>query len=364
MARDPYKYFRVEASELLEGLGQGVLELERTAAPKETVARLLRLAHTLKGAARVVKQVGIAGLAHGIEDVLSPYQNADAQVPAECVNLVLRLVDDLASRMPTLGPADHAPKVASSPQPTEETLETIRVEIAKIDALLESISEADAQVTRLHQQLKNIEQLRQQTRRLFEQVRLRGSAESNGGYSSTSRLRELMEQVVNSLDDLRRSLGENIDDAAVELMQARERASLLRLIPASIAFPSLERAVRDAAQSVEKQATFEAAGGDVRLDAHVLARIRQALLHVVRNAVAHGIEGEAERLSAGKPAVGRVDLRVERRATELHSSAVMTAAAWMSRPFGAPRHATGLWLGLKATPWKQQTCCRSSSREE
>src|ERR1039458_8000283 len=56
MATDPYKSFRVEAQELLEGLTQGALELEKGAADRAMVGSLLRLAHTLKGAARVVRQ--------------------------------------------------------------------------------------------------------------------------------------------------------------------------------------------------------------------------------------------------------------------------------------------------------------------
>ena len=51
---DPYRYFRVEAGEILEQLQAGLLELEKGAPPAEVVAKLLRLAHTLKGAARVV----------------------------------------------------------------------------------------------------------------------------------------------------------------------------------------------------------------------------------------------------------------------------------------------------------------------
>ena len=66
MGQDPYKYFRIEARELIEGLGKGVLELEKGAGG-ELVPRLLRLAHTLKGAARVVKQGEIAESAHAIE---------------------------------------------------------------------------------------------------------------------------------------------------------------------------------------------------------------------------------------------------------------------------------------------------------
>jgi two-component system chemotaxis sensor kinase CheA len=56
MAKDPYRYFRVEARDLLEGLTAGILQLEKGTAAPDVVGRLLRLAHTLKGAARVVKQ--------------------------------------------------------------------------------------------------------------------------------------------------------------------------------------------------------------------------------------------------------------------------------------------------------------------
>ena len=66
MARDPYKYFRVEARDLADQLGQGLLELERIGSGGEIVPRLLRLAHTLKGAARVVRQPEIADHAHAI----------------------------------------------------------------------------------------------------------------------------------------------------------------------------------------------------------------------------------------------------------------------------------------------------------
>ena len=58
MAPDPYKYFRIEARELLDGLTEGVLELEKGNAEHDRISSMLRLAHTLKGAARVVKQRG------------------------------------------------------------------------------------------------------------------------------------------------------------------------------------------------------------------------------------------------------------------------------------------------------------------
>ena len=87
MAKDPYRYFRIEARELVVGLHQGVLELEKGAPAKEATAGLLRLAHTLKGAARVVKLVGVAELAHAIEDALAPFREGQRAVPHETVRL-------------------------------------------------------------------------------------------------------------------------------------------------------------------------------------------------------------------------------------------------------------------------------------
>ncbi len=97
-----------------------------------------------------------------------------------------------------------------------------------------------------------------------------------------------------------------------ELAQVRDMASQLRLVPASAVFAPLRRTARNTAQSVGKQVEFETTGGEHRLDAHVLAALRNALVQVVRNAVAHGIETTPERLTAGKPAAGKVSLQVQR----------------------------------------------------
>ncbi len=77
---DPFRYFRIEAGEILEQLQGGLLELERGAPPVEIVPKLLRLAHTLKGAARVVKQKGIADHAHAVEDWLVPVRDSGALI--------------------------------------------------------------------------------------------------------------------------------------------------------------------------------------------------------------------------------------------------------------------------------------------
>src|SRR5580704_4976231 len=104
MAHDPYKYFRIEAREPVDQLGKTILELERGASP-ELVARLLRVGHTLKGAARVVKQREIADRAHALEDALAPLRGTTSPVPRERIDALLALVDDMSTRVTALGAA-------------------------------------------------------------------------------------------------------------------------------------------------------------------------------------------------------------------------------------------------------------------
>jgi two-component system chemotaxis sensor kinase CheA len=98
-----------------------------------------------------------------------------------------------------------------------------------------------------------------------------------------------------------------------DLQLTRHTAERLRLTRSGVLFDLLERTARDAAQALEKQILFEGRGGEVRLDAHVLDVVQSALVQLVRNAVAHGIEPEARRSAVGKPPAGRIVLKVARR---------------------------------------------------
>jgi len=129
----------------------------------------------------------------------------------------------------------------------------------------------------------------------------------------TLRAYGLAEELRGAVERLGRSISNGVEQVSRELSQVREAADRLRLLPASAIFSPLERAARDAAEVLGKRMVFGASGGEGRLDAHVLSALRDALLHVVRNAVAHGIESEAERAVAGKPGAGHVQLVVERR---------------------------------------------------
>jgi two-component system chemotaxis sensor kinase CheA len=325
VARDPYKYFRVEARELVEQLGQGILGLSKTPLEPELVPRLLRLAHTLKGAARVVRQPEIAEIAHAFEESLLPLRDASSAASAELVRELLTLIDRASSAVRALdvpevaepSPAANVTNVtnvtsaaASAPArpAADETLRTVRVDIEDTDALLRGVSEASVQVAALKRELSHFEQLGSLARVVSDLL-----APRSGPGASVAKAREHLEGLRTQLEQFRRGLASGLEQVDSELSELRESSQRLRLVPAQTLFPVLERAVYDAAQSLGRRVEFKATGGEVRLDAFVLSTLRDALLHVVRNAVVHGLEDPAERASAGKAAQGTLSFDVVRR---------------------------------------------------
>src|SRR5271156_5922456 len=161
MEKDPYKYFRMEARELLEGLHQGVLELDQGGSPGDTVAPLLRQAHTLKGASRVVKQPAIAEHAHSLEDALAPSRDLGAAVPRETIGRVLGLLGLISKKVAALDalPAETGGET-SRPSP-DEFFESVRVEIDDVDSVLNCACEASVQLTALRRRVGALDRARQ-----------------------------------------------------------------------------------------------------------------------------------------------------------------------------------------------------------
>lgn len=314
MAKDPYKYFRVEARELLDQLGKGTLDLEKGTTP-DLVPRLLRLAHTLKGAARVVKQREIADQAHVIEDALASYRESSETVPRERVDMVLKLLDSIAGHVAALVPASDVESAAAGKPLAAEAFRTVRADIAEMDTLLDGVAETHAQIAALRRSLGAIGRARYLVDFLVEHLTSRRGRESerSGNGSAGNKPRSMAEELRGIIGGLEQNLASSTDQMDRELRQVRNAAEQLRLIPAGALFTALERTARDVAQALGKRVVFEGRGGDVRLDAHVLGSVQGALLQVVRNAVAHGIELEIDRKTARKQIEGHVTLDVIRR---------------------------------------------------
>lgn len=306
MAKDPYRYFRIEAQELLEGLGQGLLELEK-GPDLEVVKRLLRHAHTFKGASRVVKQTDIGDLAHRLEDLLSPHREAGGPVERSTIDRALELLDRIRQLVAALGTASHVPRTAEPAQarlePAPNEQQTIRIAVRDLDALIESAHEAHTAASSLRGEGARLERIRSMARDLLADLPPHLSSRSSDD----------LQRLVDELDQVRRSTLERVDRTLSELGALRAAASELRLVPAQVLMGDLERVVRDAARALDKDVELRATGGETHIDAHVLTGLRNALVHVVRNSVAHGIEDSAGRLQAGKPPAGRIEISIERR---------------------------------------------------
>jgi two-component system chemotaxis sensor kinase CheA len=103
-----------------------------------------------------------------------------------------------------------------------------------------------------------------------------------------------------------------LDRAGRVLRTLQHEALALRMVPVREVFDRLPRVVRDASRMLDKQVELIVEGDDVELDRSILEEINEPLVHILRNAVDHGIGTPAEREAAGKPARGRIVVRAER----------------------------------------------------
>ncbi len=300
MKRDQFKYFRIEARELVDGMTQLLLEIERSGPAEGRVSTLLRLAHTLKGAARVVGLGAIAEDAHAIEDLLEPFRGGTVPLDQDAIEKVLFRLDAISAGVAGVSAPGSRPASSTDSPAVGEAFETVRVELGALDDLQEGLIESGIQLDGLRRHVSTI-------------ARLRSQLDSLGELAAHPAVQDLEVSLV----ALRQALDDGLERTAAALGDSREKANALRLVPASRVFSQLERAVRDAAESLGKRVAFETLGGSARLEGHVLQPMRDALLHMVRNAVDHGIEPEAERLVNGKPAEGQVHVSLVRKGSRL-----------------------------------------------
>ncbi|WP_188566653.1 hybrid sensor histidine kinase/response regulator [Undibacterium terreum] len=335
MTKDPYRYFRIEARELLDQLSAGVLDLEKSGTT-EKVLLLFRLAHTLKGAAHVVRQAEIANLAHAMEDALSPYRQDGTTIPRAIFDGLLAGLDRISVLLNMLQPAEEntsrstqdALQQTGSQQLQDQALDgkpgsaasttatrIARTDVSVIDALLEGIAEVSGELSNMKRLNASVSHIRELFFSFTAQLAVQNRKEQGHQASpaALAKVAGLAEGLRTLIVSAERNIAASTESMERELRQVHDTAERLRLIPVASIFPTLERSTRDAANSLAKKVVLDAGGGDIRLDGQVLDVIQSALVQIIRNAVAHGIENPAERKAAGKPVAGKILLEVTRR---------------------------------------------------
>lgn len=339
--------FLQELQERTADIELDLLALAESHAPEkqtEGVQRLLRSAHSLKGAAGLVGLAPIEMVCHRMEDLLIAARDLGTHLDSAAVALLLRSNDALADagrrlarggdlvndrletvRNELIAAMQSAPqravaiKIPSSPaadrdfrkapehhrsvdpRPTETYA---RVPAAKLDALLRQSGELVVAQSRSKLRLEQIGALQD-----LVSAKARARVRAVPHPEREDRRRpdgELLTRLSQGLQDLAADLESDrraVDQAANSLQSEVRRA---RLQPFAAACAGLERLVRDLAGEADKEARLEVSSGETEVDRAVAEGLQDILRHLVRNAVDHGIEPPEEREAAGKPRIATI----------------------------------------------------------
>jgi two-component system chemotaxis sensor kinase CheA len=313
------KTFLVESTEGLGRMEQLVLELESHPGDTERIQSVFRVVHTMKGNASLLGMESLLAFAHGVEDLLDTIRSGSLCVTPDITSLLLELVDVLRQMVADAGegrdeigsrakdslakisrhlqPDANAPKAkgvarnvaeAQTSPPADgthataggserETARTLRVDLDKLDRLLDLAGEITIARGRVTQML------------------------------------EAKDEDEIDVEAIRDALG-FADALHFELQETILKA---RMVPLGPLLYRYNRTVRDLAKSLGKTALLRIEGEDIEVDTAVVEHLKDPLLHMVRNALDHGIEPPAVRKAMGKPPAGTIMIRAAREGSNI-----------------------------------------------
>jgi two-component system chemotaxis sensor kinase CheA len=325
-ARQIRTLFAQEAEGRLAQLGRLVLQLERSADDETLIRSVFREIHTLKGSSAVAGLDEVSLLAHELEELVEELRAGRTATP-EVIDILLAGTDRLAaaiSRAVTDEPPHPGSPGGAADRPAPAAVVPVVVPAA---ALVRPAGGAHPVV---------------HTASYAPAIELRAApgavqpAEPAGAGAGGSILVPM-----ERLDELVRLIGESssanlrvgrmlkerfgVDPASTteftelsrSLNDLQDRTMRTRMVPVATITDRLQRAVRDLSRAQGKDIRWEARGTDTELDRGVLDQLSDSLLHLVRNAVDHGIESPARRAAAGKPAQATVRLHAMQLGSEV-----------------------------------------------
>jgi two-component system, chemotaxis family, sensor kinase CheA len=315
--------FLDESRENLQALNASLLDLERDGTDREALGTLFRAAHSLKGMSAAMGFDGMAALAHRMEEVLSAVRDGGAPVTPALVEALFAgldalgvMIEDVAegggAATDTLGDdqrvlealAEAARRVSEVADVGEEAVVAPAAEepeapaLAEVAATLAPPAEAPA------------------AERPGRVRRAKAAATVRVGTDRLDALMNLMGEVVIQRTRLARlaarhdvpELRETVEEVTRVTNELRMLVMQVRMMPVESVFMRFPRMVRDLAQSLGKRLELVISGEDTELDRAVIDELGDPLVHMLRNAVDHGLETPEEREAAGKPQVGTLRL--------------------------------------------------------
>ncbi|MGV8078647.1 MAG: chemotaxis protein CheA [Syntrophales bacterium] len=341
--------FIIEALEYIGEIEVNILNLEQNPEDREYINVIFRPFHSIKGVAGFLNLNTIRTLAHNLENLLDKARNGELSVTPPVIDVVLDGADAVKSMVVQLKDRLEGRTAAAEPVDTTSIYERIkaieegRAEPAQKPAKLGEILKTDGVITEkeLDAGLKATQA--EPGKKLGEALIEEGIATSK---QVTQALRKQSEQAtdtatirvdIRKLDDMIDMVGElvithsmiqqnisrtlNVDRSLTQnvaqfsrITSGLQRASTsLRMVPIKQTFQRMSRLIRDLAKGNGKNVGVEMEGEDTEIDRNMVDEIYNPLVHLVRNAVDHGLETPEERLRTDKPEKGLVRLKAYHR---------------------------------------------------
>lgn len=319
-----------EARDRLRALGIALLRLEVHPQSADVIAEIFREAHSLKGSAQMLGFLDISHIAHQLEDLFVAAKRDVRVIDRRAFDLVFRSLDLIAARVEELAGAKAAPEAAidsapvgKKPAPASRRRpapgQSLRVAVEKLDSLTHLAPEMVIQslkATERHHELRRVES---SIARLRDRVR-----EARLAPPTRSRIAELGEyaDLLDAISRRMRSLVTDVNDDQARLTliteELRQHVIDLTMLPVGTVFDTFPRAVRDLSRSCDKDVELTMTGRETELEKRVIEKIADPLVHLVRNAIDHGLESADERKRVGKPPAGALLIAAEQHGNRCH----------------------------------------------
>jgi two-component system, chemotaxis family, sensor kinase CheA len=353
---DMVELFFDEANERIEALAGKLIEVERRPGDADLLRDVFRDMHTVKGSSAMVGLSPVNQLAHAAEDLIGQVRDSGRAVDGPVIDALLATLDALRDmlaqaragapvsvdptpivgrlRNPTAPVSAAVPAVAvasgtaaaapaAAAHHVDPARQTIRVDFDKLDRLLNLVGELVLGRDELRTAVGSLSSVASELTIDRNIARLTTTRVAHGG-SVTTIVRNDLTQLGDELGRIERVLGElatDLDHGTDRLdaitAELREQVMRLRMVPVGGVFRKHVRTVRDLAANLGKRARLELVGDDTELDKLLVEALDEPLMHLVRNAVDHGLEPPQGRADAGKPAEGVVKLSASHRGNQV-----------------------------------------------
>ncbi|WP_257456132.1 hybrid sensor histidine kinase/response regulator [Archangium lipolyticum] len=351
-------------AQLLSGLGRGGVELPTEAKPKvpahfrreglQTLEKLetslgrlcspglddragavweaVGLAELLKAAANTAGISAVEALASSVRAGFARMEEsgvgasvAASDIAGALVQLrgALESLTEEVAAEPAVAPAEPVvtARSASGGRRQQDMDRAVRVSVRTLDSLALQVEQlAAGRAQQMRRSEAHRELLEQTNQALLQLERAAQQLALSGGGGALESLRAGVGQVrgvQKRLVQLSKEVHREGEQLALVAQVVRDDLRDLRMVPASQMLEPLKRTVRELCARLGKDVELEIAGGDVRIDRRIVDVLKDPLLHLVRNALDHGIEAVNERVAAGKSPRGQLTVRVEPRGTRL-----------------------------------------------